>query len=168
MKSEPALLTNPITAIVAGGIAATIGIKKLMGQREHMAVNKLRDAWFAQHGGLAGVNQAAEAATGNLALTQAIFAADRRDEFAAATAAWVRATAARPSDSFAGGTPHLGFMNFGSGRTVRLHGEEAVIPKSKAGQFGFGGKIVLVLDGREIAYAMVPHFPDAVHQLAGA
>lgn len=41
------------------------------------------------------------------------------------------------------GTPGLGFVNFGSGRTVRLHGDEAVVPEHRkeeaAARWGGGG-----------------------------
>jgi len=47
-----------------------------------------------------------------------------------------QADAVSRGDGFATGTPNLGFVNFGSGRNVRLHGEEAVVPKNKAAQFG--------------------------------
>ena len=36
---------------------------------------------------------------------------------------------------FAGGTPGLGFMNFGAGTNIRAHGEEAIVPKARAGEF---------------------------------
>jgi hypothetical protein len=70
---------------------------------------------------------------------------------------------------FQGGTPGLGFVDFGRGRPALLHGREAVIPSSRTGDFaaqvaghlggGVGGGMVEVhshvyLDGEQVQVAV--------------
>lgn len=58
---------------------------------------------------------------------------------------------------FATGTPGLGFVNFGAGRRVELHGREAVVPEGQAAafadKFGGSGSVVAAVEalGRDLA-----------------
>lgn len=155
------LLTNPITAIVAGGIGAFVGIKKWMGQKEHMAVNDLRDAWFNANGGLEGVNQAAQGAgDSNLNTTKAIFGAKTKDDFANAVAAWTQVTKTGIA------MPGLAKGGLVTGPMISALGEagpELVIPLDRLkGGSGIPLHVHVNLNGREIARAIVPELPRAV------
>ncbi len=155
------LLTNPVTAIVAGGIGAFVGIKKWMGKREHMAVNDLRDAWFADHGNIEGVNQAAEAAGDtSLESTKAIFTAKKKADFTRAVSNWERLTGR--------GVPKFGVGGIVMRPTLGIIGErgpEAVIPLNSR---GMGETIAnLIVDGRTLARIVVPHLPGEVDFLVG-
>jgi hypothetical protein len=65
-------------------------------------------------------------------------------------------TGIRPP-GFQHGTPDLGFLDFGAGRLVALHGREAVVPESQAGAFAarHGGTSVAItiqaFDGADVA-----------------
>jgi len=68
--------------------------------------------------------------------------------------------------SYATGTPGLGFVDFGGGTTVRLHGREAVIPEravssGSLGSVGAGTSqtIVVQLDSRVLIQAVVRGMP---------
>jgi hypothetical protein len=67
------------------------------------------------------------------------------------------------------GTPSLGFMDFGAGRLVALHGREAVVPESQAGAFAarHGGTAVAItiqaFDGADVARVVnSPAFTSAL------
>lgn len=83
---------------------------------------------------------------------------------------------------FASGTPGLDYMNFGSGTSTVLHGEEAVIPRPGVGALAgdiadvlgpvlsarsAGGTMTIVLnqDGRRSAEWLVPFIPGVVRRL---
>jgi hypothetical protein len=65
--------------------------------------------------------------------------------------------------SYANGTN--GFENFGSGTLAMLHGEEAIIPRSRMNSAGGGASVIhvhLETDGREFAHAVVPYMPEVL------
>ena len=81
---------------------------------------------------------------------------------------------AAPVPAYASGTPSLGFVNFGAGRLVELHGSEAVIPQSAAGAFaaahggGRGGSVNVAVtiqawDGADVSRVVnSPAFTTAI------
>lgn len=137
------------------------GITALKGQKEHKKVNKDRDDWFNDHGGLEGVNQSAQAAGDtDLSTTKAIFAAKKKADFTRAVRDWERVTG-RVTAFARGGIvtrPTLGLIG--------ERGPEAVIPLD--GRHRMGQQTLNVhMDGLTVAHLVVPHIPRVVDLVVG-
>lgn len=65
---------------------------------------------------------------------------------------------------FASGT-HGKFLDFGTGRDVRLHGKEKVVTEGEESRQGGGGMVVLELDRHVMARILVPAIADEVRRV---
>ncbi len=141
-------------------------------------MNPARDKWFAEHGGLKGVNEAAEMATGNLGLVEAIFGAHTMDSFNQAIEAWTRTTsdaAANSPDWEGWATANVHPMADGgvgrvTGPTLFLAGERGPEDYAFSGagrSFAGNGRdeMHVYLDGRELE-AVVTRRQNRRHQLS--
>jgi hypothetical protein len=96
-------------------------------------------------------------------------------------------TPGRPVPGYARGTPNLDFVDFGAMKNVQLHGREAVVPEGQEAEFaarhGLAGSavasaarggaaggasptvVILEVDGRQFARAVVPSIPNEARRL---
>jgi hypothetical protein len=132
-------LTGFVDAAIAGfqSIKSWVsGIRDLFRSEESKYVNKPRDDFFGSYGGYEGLaEQLSFAADGNVAdqLISALYASRTREDYDRAVDAIVDLIG--HGTGYRYGTPGLGFENFGAGRMVALHGQEAVVPKDSAERF---------------------------------
>lgn len=139
------------------------------GGEEGSVVNPARDAWFAGRGvqdigdelGKFGID-------GETArqMIDRVFKSRTKSDFdrASSDIDKILRGGGFTGPSFANGTGGR-YLNFGSGTLAMLHGREKITP------MGQGGSeqplhIHVNVDGREIAWALVPHLPDAQAALA--
>jgi hypothetical protein len=139
------VVTGSLNQIMAGFSLVKGAINHFRGGEEGISVIPARDRFIAQFGpggtgagsgfqSLAGMLSEITGEGGGGQLFAALAHSDTMAEFNAAVAA-IEETLRNAGRSFSRGTPGLDFADFGAGQTVRLHGQEAVIPRGEAGAF---------------------------------
>ncbi|TKS58797.1 MAG: hypothetical protein EWM73_03411 [Nitrospira sp.] len=147
------------------------------GGEEGTVVNPARETWWTSMGGLEGVNEGLMRSglswDETERLSQAVFGAKTKSAFDTATSQVEQIlgrsiTEGINRDLFPSFTHGTGgrYLDFGPGTLALLHGREKITPATAAEPTMRPVHVHVNLDGREIAWALVPHLPDAQAGLA--
>jgi len=149
------------------------------GGEEGTVVNPARETWWTSMGGLEGVNEGLMRSglswDETERLSQAVFGAKTKSAFDTATSQVEQIlgrsiTEGINRDLFPSFTHGTGgrYLDFGPGTLALLHGREKITPAAAAEPTMRPVHVHVNLDGREIAWALVPHINVELKEVVAA